>query len=443
MAKKIIIIGLGTGGFAAALAIKKTNRQAEIIIVDEKDFDLLHTCGLPFFLENKIKDIKHLKHNLSLEKMGIVQYKKHRAVKIDSRNKRVRIRNLVNTNEYELEYNDLIISTGASPFMPPIPGNNLEGVFSLRDPNKAEEIKKLMKKAKHAVVVGAGAIGLEAAYAFKEKGIKVTVVEMLPYALPKSIDEDTATILHEYLANEKIELMFSKKVEKIEGSNKVTGVIVEGNKIKADIVIMAAGVRPNVKLLKDTGVELEHFNVIVNDKMETNVKDIYAVGDIVQIKSAITGKPTLMQLATSAYKQGTIAGTNAAGGNLKYKGAAGTFVSVVGDIEIASTGLNTQSAKDAGFEIITGKAKGTSLPDWYPGGKALTVKIIVNKEGRILGGQAIGAGAAERINVISTAICSGMNIKDLSNVELAYCPAVSQTYDVLMQAVDLAIRKMK
>ncbi|MFH2028342.1 MAG: FAD-dependent oxidoreductase [Nanoarchaeota archaeon] len=438
---KIVIIGLGTAGFAAALAAKKQDRNSEITFIDKKRFDLQHSCGLPYFLERKIHSISKLKHNINAEMMGMKIINNSQATKIDHKSKTVYYKNLENDQENRIDYDKLIISPGSYPFLPPIPGiDNNEYIFTLHNDNNAERLDKKIETSRSAIVIGAGAIGLETAYALKKRGLNTTIVDMLPHAFPKAIDPDISKILEDYLTEKGIGLRLGKRLEKIEKNN----VYVEGEKITTDIIVMATGVRPCIKLAGDSGILTDNTGIVVNEKLETNIQDIYSAGDSITINSLITKKPFPAWLATTAYKQGTIAGINAVGGDKKIKGTAATFVSVIGDLEVAATGLNSYLAEQNNFEIVIGKTKSTDLPEWMPHAEELTVKVIADKTtGRLLGAQAIGKGAAARINVVSTAINAGMTLQKLSEVEFAYCPSVSQCYDVLTSAVDLAIRKIR
>jgi NADH oxidase (H2O2-forming) len=203
-------------------------------------------------------------------------------------------------------------------------------------------------------------------------------------------------------------------------------------------------VKANTDIVKNTGIKTGQFGITTTSKMETNVNGIYAVGDCAEILNLITKKPCGVQLATTAYKQGIVAGVNAAGGSMEYPGSLGTFGAVIGELEVAGTGLTSESAKALGYDIIVGKGKTKTRPEWMPESTDITVKIIVDAgNGKILGGQSIGgSGAASRINIISAAIRSNMNIFDISSVELAYCPKISEMYDALSAAVDVAVKKL-
>jgi NADH oxidase (H2O2-forming) len=440
---KIVIIGSGTGALFTTLTIKKHNRDAEIIVIDKKDFELLHPCGLPYAIEGKIDSFDELKSKMP--ELGQQFFLKHEVQSVNFNEKKIFIKNLENNEEFDMNYDRLVIATGSSALIPPIEGAVEflnKGLFTIDNFENAFNLSEYVKNSKSAIVVGAGAIGLETAVALKKKGLDVTIVEMLDYTLPKAIDKDISSVLEEHLKSLGIKLLFNSKLEKVSGTDKVESVIISGEEIKTDILVMAAGVKPNIDFLRNTELEIGKWAILVNEKMLTNIPDVYALGDCVQIKSLIDNRDWMMQLAVAAYKQGIIVGKNIVGQEKKYPGALTTFTSKIGDLELAATGFNSHFA---GENIIIGKIKGQTKPEWCHGASEVTVKIIADKEsGKILGAQSIGKnGAAQRINVISTAIQAGFNIYDLSDIELTYCPEISETYDVLMQAADNAIRKFE
>ncbi|MBW2984784.1 FAD-dependent oxidoreductase [Candidatus Woesearchaeota archaeon] len=429
---KIVIIGLGAAGFAAALAIKKTDRKAEILFIDKKDYDLMHPCGLPYALEGKIP-LDNLKHSIGAERMKIDVKHESEVTILDTKKKEA-----ITSKGDKINYDKLIIATGSSAFAPPVEG--IENCFVVDCPENVERLEKAAKKAKRAVVVGAGAIGVETAWALKERGLAVTIVDMLPTTFPKTIDQDMSAILEEYLKNNNIDFNLGKKLEKIEKDK----VRIEGEEIPAELIVMATGVRANMKIAEKAGIKCSKFGIIVNEKMETSAKDVYAAGDCVEGVNIINKKPYVCQIASAAYKQGRVAGINTAGGKAVYPGATGTFVSVIGEIEVAATGFNSFFAEQNGYNVIVGKVKGSTLPDWMPGGKEVTVKLLADKKTKkVIGGQVVGSGAFARINVISTAIKAGFTLQQLLDTELAYCPAVSQVQDVLTLAAELGLRKLK
>ena len=422
---KIVIIGLGAAGFGAALAAKKQDRNAEITILDNKDFDLMHQCGLPFVLEGKIKDFSNLKYSINADKMGIKLLGNCLVNKLEFNEKNIHFLNKKNNKNEIINYDKLIIASGSKPFIPPIKTNNK--IFTVHNMEDTKDLEKNIKKGEKAIIIGAGAIGLETAVALKKKGMNVMVMDMLPSTFPKAIDKDMSEILEEKLKEKGIKIELGKKIEEI--------------KEKA-LVVMATGVKPNIDFLINSGIKINKFGIEVNEKMETSVRDVYAAGDCCCVKSLINKQEMPSQLANNAYMEGTIAGINAAGGNKGYNGILNTFVSLIDDIEVAATGFNSFFADYYKIKTITGKAKGKSRPEWFGASEELTVKIIANEKGKIIGGQAVGDGAKERINIISTAIKAGFGLKDVSELELVYCPAVSDYYDVLVMAAELGLRKL-
>jgi len=443
---RIVIVGLGTSGFAAILAAKKTDRAAEITVIDDKTYDLMHPCGLPYAVEGVIGDFDELMHPLHLEKMKVDARHPCRATVIDAEKKTVAAENVDTGEKFEVGYDSLVFSTGAKPFVPPVPGLREftgKGVFTVSSPAEAEALKASAREGERAVCLGAGAIGLETAVALKKRGMEVTVVEMLDNVMPRALDPDMAGIVKEHLESLGIEVVCGKSLDEVGGGDTVEYAVAGGEKIECSIVIAAAGVRANVEPAASAGAEVGKTGIVVDENLMTTLNDVYAAGDCVQTKSVIDGADFTLQLSTTAYRQGTVAGTNAAGGRLEYPGVSGAFVTKVGKLEASAVGYTLELAKGLGYKTVFGKIKDTTLYDWYPGGKEITVKVIAdNATGKVLGAQAVGEeGAASRINVISTAVAAGMEIDRVSSLEMAYCPPVSQAYDPLIKAVDLAIRK--
>ncbi len=427
---KTVIIGSGTGALFTMLAIRKHDREAELVVVDPKDFELLHPCGIPYVIEGRVDSLEKLKGKMPA--LGQKMLLRHSAVSVNADEKKVEVENLA-TGERSFEgFDNLVVCTGSSAVVPPVPGAELPHVFKIDSHEDAVKINCF--DASSALVVGAGAIGLETAYALKKKGLKVTLVEMLGSVLPKSIDPDMSALIEDYLRSEGVDVMLNSKLEMIEEGH----AIVNGNSVDAGMVILSVGVKPNIGFLEGSGVALGKWGILVDERMQTNVPGIYALGDCIQVKSLVDGRDWMMQLAVAAYKQGLVAGMNICGKDSSYKGALTTFASKIGSLEVAATGFNTHFAPDA----VVGRAKGYTKPEWCGEASDVSVKILADKKGKILGAQAVGAGAAERINVVSTAISSGLSVYGLSAVELCYCPAVSETYDVLMQAADNAIRRL-
>ncbi len=441
---KIVIIGLGSGGFAASLAIRRTDPDAVITIIEKRPYEMFSPCGMPFAIEG-IVGLDKLRFSLPEDKK-ISKLLLSEALAINPVEKNVSVKNLKTGENISAPYDSLILAPGAVPFIPPIKGAKEaldKGVFVLHDIESARKIIEHCGKARRAVVVGAGPIGLEIAVALRAKGLDVTVIEMLSYALPRALDRDMARMVENSLGLRGIKLLMNKSVSSINGAP-VESVSVGDEVIVTDMVVLASGVRANLEMAKNAGIEIGKWGIRTNARMETNIKGIYAVGDCIETVSLINHRPTMMQLSSAAYRQGMVAGTNAAGGYDIYEGALGTFVSLIGEVEVAATGFNEFFAESAGFKIITGKAHGKSKPEYYPGSKDISVKIIADaKTGKVLGAQAVGEGAGARINVIALAIKAGMDVYALSQAEMAYCPMLAENYDVLNKAADFAVRKLE
>lgn len=437
---KIIIIGMGTGGLFSAVTIKKIKRDAEIVFFDKKDFDILHPCYLPYAIEGRVNFFDSLKSELP--DMGFIKFHKHEVKKIIPNEKKLLVENLNNKEISEHNYDKLIIASGGKQFIPDMPGIKLRGVFSVNGYRESFELSEYIKTCKKAVIAGAGAIGLETAIALKKRGLDVTVVEMMKNTLPNSLDSDIAMILDDYLKKQGIALMFNSKLMEIKGKEKVSSVVLNTKEnikeLETDLVVLAMGVRGNHEFV-GTDIDMGKYGIITNERMQTNHPDIYAIGDCIQVKSFIDNRNTSMHLAVAAYKQGLVAGKNILGIPAKYKGALGTFASKIGDMQVAATGFHSDTKN---IETISGKAKSLTKPSWFSG-EDITFKIISDKNGMLIGGQAIGfSGAAARINMLCAAISSRASVYNLTEMEMAYCPEVSETYDVLMQAADNLIRKI-
>jgi len=448
--KHIVIVGLGVGGLYASKAAAGTNRKAKITIIERRDFDMFSPCGLPFAIERIVPDFEQLKHDVPTTK-SVTKLLAHEVVSIHPGNKTLRVRDLETDEELTLEYDALILATGADPINLPVPGAKElvgKGVHFVTNPTDSQALQEaaLASEKKTACVVGGGAIGLEIAVALKTLGLDVHVTKRTPPPFPRNLDPYMGTTIVEHLKELGLHIHFGKGIDRINGEDKVESVEIAGETIPCDIVVMAVGMRARTALAKQCGIEITRNGIVTNDRMETNVPDIYALGDCVESFCRIDRCRATMQLATSAYRMGTIAGINAAGGDARYRGVLNTFVSKVGELEIASAGYNLEAAKDAGFENAKGiVTKGLIKPHWMPGAEKIILRLVVDGDtGKILGGQAVGKeGAAWRINVISLAIGSGLDVFDLADAEFAYSPPVSEVYDVMSQIAEIAIKRLK
>jgi NADH oxidase (H2O2-forming) len=448
MPKRIVIIGAHAAGVDAASAARKTDRQADITIITEEQHPGYSRCGLPFVIGGQIPNFKDLIvfPPTYFQMMKINLKTETKATAIDTTRKTVDTTGK-NGNTETIPYDSLIIATGASSFTPPIKGKEKQGVHSVRTLEDGEKIDQAIKNgAKTAVVMGAGLIGLETAIALHERGLKVTIVEMLPQILPLPLDAEMARILQDMLEQKGIKILTGKCVEEFLGTDKVTGIIATGEKIEADLFISAFGVRANTQLAVNAGITLGETRAIrTNARMETNIKDVYAVGDCAEVTNIVTQKPTLPQLGTVAVRTGKIAGINAAGGYSLFTGALGSAVSRLFQTDCGWTGLTEAAANKARIEIVTGTISSKTKADYFPGALPIKVKLIVEKESqRIIGAQIVGGEeVTQRINAISLAIQRGMTAKDLSKADTAYAPPVCETWEPMVMAAEMALLKLR
>lgn len=436
---KIVIIGFGAAGFYAAKSAAGAGRN-EITIIEKRGYDMFSPCGLPFAVEGTVgfNDLKHVVPETSrLNKlMG------HEVLSADTENKTLKVRDLKNNNIKTVGYDSLIIAAGSNPIIPEQLKKFFgKDVFAVSNIENTKVLYEQAKKSRNAVVIGGGAIGLEVAWALKKMGLNVSVVEKMKSLLPNNLDEDMSRVVKEYLEENDINV-FPGKEAKILGKENVEFVEIDGSRMDADIVVMAVGSTSNIDFIKNTEIKTEK-GIIVNEKMETNIKDVYAAGDCAETFYLINRETAVTRLATAAFQQGGIAGINASGGNAKYDGSIGTFVSVIDEMEVASTGFNSETAENFGYDFVTGKAKGRTKPEWMPNSKEILVKIIADRKGRILGGQAIGDNAGWRINMIAFAIRNNLSIFELAKADIAYSPSVSELVDAITMVAEFACRRIK
>jgi NADH oxidase (H2O2-forming) len=346
-----------------------------------------------------------------------------------------------------LPYDSLVIATGADSFMPPIKGREKPGILSLRGIEDGEKIDAAVKAgAKSAVIMGAGLIGLEVGVGLMERGLKVTIVEMLPQILPQMLDAEIAKMVQEHLQEKGMTILTSKGVEEFLGEDKVSAVMAGGEKIEADLFISAFGVRANTKLAVEAGIPLGEARAIkTNGRMETEVKDVYAVGDCAEAPNIITHKPMCAQLGTIAVRQGKVAGTNAGGDYSQFSGVLASAVTMLFEIQVGNTGLTETAAARNRLEVVTGTISSKTRADYFPGAKPIKVKLVVEKESqRIIGGQVIGGEeVTQRINCLSFAIQKGMTVRELAKADTAYAPPLCETWEPMVLAAEMVLMKLR
>jgi NADPH-dependent 2,4-dienoyl-CoA reductase/sulfur reductase-like enzyme/rhodanese-related sulfurtransferase len=429
---RILVIGAVAAGTSAAAKARRNDDKAEIVIY-EKDRDISYSgCGLPYYIGGDIEDISELIPRDSIffkKKYNIDIYTGYEVLKLDPDNKELTVKNL-NTNEVFCDrYDKLVIATGASPFVPNVKGIDGDNVFFLRNVQSARNIRSFIeeRKPRHAVIAGTGFIGFEMLENLLAVGINVSIVEKMSKITP-NLDEDMAAFLESALAKKNIAIIKNTSIVEIH-ENKV--VLEDGREIESNMVVMATGVKPNITLAKEAGVEIGVTGAIkVNNKMQTNIKDVYACGDCIETFSVITGKPVYRPLGSTANKTGRIAGDALTGGNLEYRGNLSTGIFKLFDMTIVNTGLSEREAIAEGYDIVMCHNIKPDKPEYFHG-KEMVIKAIADKvTQRLLGVQIVGyEGVDKRIDVFATLITYGAKVSDLFHLDLAYAPPFSTTKD--------------
>lgn len=446
--KSIVIIGCGAGGGTAAQFARKTDRKTEITIFEKTKYPQYSKCGLPYAISGKIPKILDLIEfdEEWFKKQKIDLHLNTNVEKIDFEKKIVYAKK--QDQIIQKSFTELIICTGSKPFIPPIKNIDCEGVFFVKTIDDAEKIQNYVKKSKTATIVGAGFIGLEIADNLYKMGLKITVIEALPSILATNLDEDMAKIIFEKIFSD-VKIYTDTLATEVNSSNNcIKSVSIKDKKIgeekeiQADMLIVATGTRPQVLLAEKIGCKIgKTGGVVVNDKSETNIKNVYAVGDCTEYVNFVNNKPVLVGLGSIVVRQGIAAGINAAGGLYKLpKGLLLTFTSDIFDLEISGVGLTSSFLEKDTF--LVGKYSGYSLPDYYPGGKPITVKVITDLNGKILGAQAVGDKAAQRIDTFACAILAGFNVETVRKLETAYAPPIAPTLDAETLACDIISLKL-
>lgn len=439
---KVVIIGGVAGGATAAARIRRLDEKAEIVVFERSGYISYANCGLPYYIGGTIED----ENNLTLQtpesfwkRFRVKMNVHHEVMAIHPDSKTVIVKNLENGTVFAESYDKLLLSPGAKPIRPNFEGVDSDKVFTLRTVEDTLKIKKHAdeRHPKSAVIVGGGFIGIEVAENLRKLGIGVTLVEAAEQ-LMAPFDSDMASFIHAEVRKNGVNLMLGRMVEGFADADRGIDVkIKDAPALHADMVVMSIGVVPETALAKDAGLELGiKGSIVVNDKMETSIPDIYAVGDAVQVKNFVTGTDTLISLAGPANKQGRIAADNICGGDSHYTGGQGSLVIKIFDMTAAATGINEKTAKTLGLFTDKVILSPMSHAGYYPGGRIMTMKVIFEKETyRILGAQIVGFdGVDKRIDVLAAAIRAGMKAYDLAELDLAYAPPYSSAKDPVNMA---------
>ena len=439
---KVLIVGGVAGGATAAARIRRLDETAEITVFERSGYISYANCGLPYYIGGVITDPEELTLQTPesfFSRFRINMKVHHEVTAIHPDQKTISVRNLKTGEEFEESYDKLILSPGAKPTQPRLPGVGIEKVFTLRTVEDTFHIKEYINKnqPKSAVLAGGGFIGLELAENLKELGMDVTIVQR-PKQLMNPFDADMASFIHSEMRKHGVKLALGHTVEGFEEKDGGIDILLKDEMpLHADMVVLAIGVTPDTHLAKDAGLELGiKGSIVVNDRMETSAPDIFAAGDAVQVKHYVTGQEALISLAGPANKQGRIIADNICGGDSRYPGSQGSSVIKVFDMTAATTGMNETNARKAGLDVDTVILSPMSHAGYYPGGKVMTMKVVFEKETyRLLGAQIVGyEGVDKRIDVLATAIHAGMKATELKDLDLAYAPPYSSAKDPVNMA---------
>jgi NADPH-dependent 2,4-dienoyl-CoA reductase/sulfur reductase-like enzyme/rhodanese-related sulfurtransferase len=451
MATKLLIIGGVAGGATAAARARRLDEHAEIILFERGEYISFANCGLPYYIGQVIEDRNDLfvttpqafrdRYNIDIRIFAEV-------TNIDRKTKQVEVQDIKSGKRYHESYDKIILSPGAEPVRPPFCEAGIDGVFSLRTVADSDRIKAYVdsRRARSAVVVGGGYIGLEMAENLVHRGVTTIIVEMLDQVMPP-LDYEMAAIVHACLKEKGVICELEHRVRSLSKKDDVIIVSTNrGKKIECDLVVVSAGIRPENRLAREAGLEIgDQGGIKVDPTMRTSDPNIYAVGDAVEVRDFVTGQPTVTALAGPANKQGRIAADNALGRRSVFKGTMGTTVVKVFDLTVAATGATEKALKQQKIPYLVSYTHSGSHASYYPGATIMTIKLLFSpSSGKILGGQIVGMdGVDKRIDVLATAIRGSMTVYDLEELELAYAPPYSSAKDPINVAGFVAANLLK
>ena len=442
MAKRIIVIGSGAAGMSAASAAREASPDADITVFTEDEDIAYSPCAIPWGIEGRSQWDEIVMHTPQFysEKRNIRVLTKTKVESVDGEAK------TVTAGGESYPYDSLVIATGGRVFVPPIAGTDLKNVFVVRTVRDGKDIQAALSDVDRVVIGGAGVIGLELAVSLRGMGKDVTVIEMMDQVIPRIADKDMADEIQAHLEEKGIRFVMKAPIQAVNGDGRVESVTAAGQEYPCGLMIFATGVRANLDIAKSLGLDVGQLGALVASptlnayRRGRLVPDVFVAGDVMQCESAVMPGATMSQLGSTAVRQGRVAGHNAAGGDKMLFGpVASPWISVIGDKQIAGTGLSLGLASWYGIDTVTGKAEGLTRARYYPGGMELKVKVIADRTThRIVGAQIIaGEEATGRIDWLTSAIINGMTAEDfLVRSENAYCPPTSMVKDVVISAVE-------
>ncbi len=448
--KRIVIIGGVACGPKAAARARRRDPEAEIVLIEKGELLSYAGCGLPYYISGAVPELDGLlrtPYGVVRDEEFFRQVKdldvriRTEVVSIDRENKTVSLRQIGHDSTEQLSYDKLVLATGAKPVLPSIEGLGLDRVYCLHTPSDAKRIRESIDAGEvdHAVVIGAGLIGLEICESLFNHAVDVTVVEIKNQILPAMLDPEIAFLLEQEIQRGEIEFLTGQHVLRIEGEQHVSKVVTQEQEIETDMVIVAAGIQPNVELAQTAGLEIgETGAIFVNDYLQTSDPDIYAGGDCVECTDLVSGRKTYAPLGSTANRHGRIIGDNVTGGQDTFPGIVGTTILKVLNMNVGMTGLTEKQAMELGFEVLTSFIPSLDHAHFYPGGKDLLIKLVSeSKGGRLLGAQIFGSGeVTKRIDVLATALRFQANVYDIANLDLGYSPPYSQAMEGVVHAAN-------
>ena len=440
---KVVIVGGVAGGATAAARIRRLEEQAEIVVFERSGYVSYANCGLPYYIGGVIRDPEELTLQTPesfRQRFQVDMRVRHEVTALHPERKTVTVRALETGEIFEESYDKLLLSPGAKPTQPPLPGTGSERLFTLRTVEDTFRIREFVEREqpRSVVLAGGGFIGMELAENLRELGMEVTIVQR-PRQVMNPFDPEMAAFLHAKLREKGVVLCLGRTVEGFQDTEhgSVRVLLKDEAPLEADMVVLAIGVTPDTALAREAGLALGvKGSILVNDRMETSVPDIYAVGDAVQVRHSVTGQETLLSLAGPANRQGRIAADNICGGDSRYRGSQGSSVLKVFDMTAAVTGVKEETARKAGIACDKVYLSPMSHAGYYPGGQLMTMKVLFEKETyRLLGAQIVGyEGVDKRIDVLAAAIRGGLTALDLRDLDLAYAPPYSSAKDPVNMA---------
>lgn len=447
---KILILGGVAAGTKVAAKLKRENRDYDVTILTKGKHISYAGCGLPYYVGNVIHNKEELIVNTPQKFTALTgaQVKTEtEAISLDPSAKTVKAKDL-NTGEIsDYSYDKLVIATGASPFIPDIPGLNLKNVFVMRTPEDAISLRASVEDGsiKRAVVAGGGFIGLEVAENLAAQGVKVSVIDFAPHVLPNFLDPEFSEFVENKMAEEGIMPITGVSLEGVTGTEKVEKVQTSKRAMKADALVIAIGIRPNTAFLEGSGIEMFKGTILTNEYLETNIPGIYAAGDCAMVRNRQTGKPAWSPMGSTANIAGRILAQNIAGKKISYPGVLGTGVAKLpGGINAGRTGLTETAAIAEGYQVITAVSVVDDKAHYYPGAGSFFVKLIADKDShKLLGLQVLGSGAVDKMaDIAVTAISLGATVEQLASMDFAYAPPFSTAIHPIAHAVNILLNKL-